>query len=786
MSLKMRRVLSVLLLLLSLLLSSAVPGLLTERPTALAPSSASRESYVNHEPIEIDNRVDFAGYGIPGAGSESEPYVIEDWHVDTTTSFQWCIRILLQDLDIHLVLRDCLFESQAGCLDVRVHGSLRIERCVILGECNIRNMVQFDFLESSLEIGTLDIYGAENCRIVGNIFVNADAYAVDCNAAMATVANNTFTDCDLGVGTWWPGSYNVTRNAFTRTALGVFCNGASTYVAENNFTSGETALSVAGVLAENNRISNYTTALHLFVNGGHVTFRHNTVSNVSVGIEGYRSFECNISDNDIEVTGPYAMDLDRCRQMRISDNRMIGGTIRIENYSALADSMVLEGNTVNGLDFLVMVNRQNIEVLGTEIAQGFLVGCKNCTITGGLFEDLPVAIALYNSQGLTVRGIEVTGCARGLDIESTTSTHIENCAFVSSGLDIYGMELAHYNHTTSNVTLNGGPVAFIHGLSNETFYLDSYAQVLFFGGENVDLVGEYMEPGSTGVTIAGCSNYTLSGMAIGNFTRRGLLLFGSTNCTISSNTFEDNAEALAVVSCTHCVIRNNTFTGNAAGIHMGDPTSLYRPVANFVFYNRFSGNTLHAWDQECGNKWDDGVSMGNWWAPYSGGCVVIPSYGITYDMESNFTKPLDRFPNGLVGDPFAPVIIGPPDESVLEGREKLTIEWDVRDRYLGYYYIYVNSTLVKWEMCKLYAPPIYLTLWNLTRGFYNVTLVAMDMSCNVAVDTVFVYVTAGTSTTQGTDEGLASFALVISGTAAAALVTVIGVHLYLKKKGAPG
>jgi parallel beta-helix repeat protein len=731
------------------------------------------------EPIIIDSVGEFASYGIPGSGSESDPYRIEGFYI--TETWGWCIRVLLRYENIHVVVRDCQLISDSGAIDIRVSGGITIERCTIIGDAIMRHAGVLHFRNCTLQVGTGDIYGIGVGEIADNTFLNTEEYAIDCNAEEAAVTGNTFTDCELGVGTWWPGTYHVEHNWFDGSRIGIFCNGADTHVDHNNFTNCDTAIDAAGVTAEHNVIDECDVGLHIFTNGGDLAFRHNNVSATRVGIEAVRSYNCNISENDIQVTGALAMDLDRCCEFFIINNRMMGGGIRIENYTALGDTLIVEGNTVNRLTLLVLVNQKNAEVDGSGIAQGFLVRCLNCTIIGGSFQDLPVGIVLQDSDDSEVKEASFINCTSGLYIHSSENSTIKDCIFVDCGLDVYGMELSHYYHEVVNVTIDGRPMVMAQGLSDEPFNITECGELVLVDGDNVTLTGEYMSGGSTGVTLAGCANCRIAGMSIIGFSQRGLLLFQSVNCTVSENHFEGNEEALVIVTCTDCVVMNNTFIGNVLGLHAGDRESVFRPVANSFYYNNFTGNSQNALDQECGNLWDDGMAMGNWWTPYYGGCVLIPVTGISYYEESNWTRPADRYPNGQVGDPFSPVIVSIGSLSMAEGEVGVDVEWDVRDSYLGYYYIYVNGSLVKWERCGIVLPRIFLSLNGFTVGYYNITLMAMDLSLNSSSDMVALIVVSETASSTSGDGSMAAAANLVIWLAAAAVALGVAAILIRSK-----
>jgi hypothetical protein len=89
---------------------------------------------------------------------------------------------------------------------------------------------------------------------------------------------------------------------------------------------------------------------------------------------------------------------------------------------------------------------------------------------------------------------------------------------------------------------------------------------------------------------------------------------------------------------------NNTISYNSIGVRI-DSGCFY----NTIYLNRFVNNAEQARDFGKFNRWDDGISLGNYWSDYEG----IGPYQINGDARSR-----DHHPEGRTDTPNAlPLIL---------------------------------------------------------------------------------------------------------------------------------
>ncbi len=153
-------------------------------------------SYVDHDPIVINDNQGFADQGWPGSGTEEDPYVISGLNI---TSNDICI--FIYGTSMYFIIRDCVISSAGTSLGYGIHvvgaqhGS--IQKCIvshhtvgisIMGctDCALKNNTV-----SQCERG-MDLQGAEDCRVIGNTVTENNVYGVVIvESSDCTITNNT-------------------------------------------------------------------------------------------------------------------------------------------------------------------------------------------------------------------------------------------------------------------------------------------------------------------------------------------------------------------------------------------------------------------------------------------------------------------------------------------------------------------------------------------------------------------------------------------------------------------
>jgi parallel beta-helix repeat protein len=105
----MRKKIALALLVVGIIFTSLVINTLKSASTSKERDSKSSLilSLTSHDPIFIDNDIDFVDYGFPGNGSKINPYIIEDYSFENE-SFAG---IYIKDTNDHFVIQNCFADS---------------------------------------------------------------------------------------------------------------------------------------------------------------------------------------------------------------------------------------------------------------------------------------------------------------------------------------------------------------------------------------------------------------------------------------------------------------------------------------------------------------------------------------------------------------------------------------------------------------------------------------------------------------------------------------------------
>ncbi|MHA2432419.1 MAG: hypothetical protein ACXADO_04235, partial [Candidatus Thorarchaeota archaeon] len=119
------------------------PTVLSMIPSTLGPALPAKQvqysangfspaQTASDPPLLIDGDDDMAGLGIPGDGSQNNPYIIEDLNISIGSP---CIQIA--DVSAHFVIRNCFLRALAGtCLRITNVSDSVVENCILIGAVN--------------------------------------------------------------------------------------------------------------------------------------------------------------------------------------------------------------------------------------------------------------------------------------------------------------------------------------------------------------------------------------------------------------------------------------------------------------------------------------------------------------------------------------------------------------------------------------------------------------------------------------------------------------------------
>ena len=166
-------------------------------------SSSSLQALVDHAPFEITSDDNFTDYGFAGIGTRSDPYIISDYNITTSSTRG----IYVKDTTKHFIIRDCYIETGGYGIhfDTVTAGTAIIYDSVLKenaweGICldyapsvSILNVTMIDNAFNGL-----DLYYSPGLNFVNNTLIDNRGYGVDLwHSANSTLINNTFYNCGV-------------------------------------------------------------------------------------------------------------------------------------------------------------------------------------------------------------------------------------------------------------------------------------------------------------------------------------------------------------------------------------------------------------------------------------------------------------------------------------------------------------------------------------------------------------------------------------------------------------
>ena len=607
--------------------------ILAEDASALAP----------HDPILIESDDGFNSTNgvIGGAGTVSDPYIIDGWEIQAYGADG----IQVRNTTAHFIV------SNVSVLNGNWYWN-----GISLNNVTNATVKDSQFTDNNYGVRVIESPGTtvQNCSFTRNYAAggyggvqidHSDAAQVsDCSGS--NVHNLAFVNGSSGVtvlGNSCQGTYasptvlvtysngtTVHDNQITSAAYGVWLAWATnSSVTDNSFSSCDNDVEV--------QFSNWTS-----LTGNRM---ENSLSN---GISLGGSHDINVWDNVIRYSGGFGVYLVQAKNCSVSGNEFLHCGIVIEgstladfnSHSITTDNIVTYESNGTNSSAPVYYWKDTLGLVVDELTAGQLIvaNCSSVVVQDMELADCDVGLQMAYVSDVFVYNVTVSDCKDGIRI-------FECSQLVMSGMTVTSM-------TSTN---HGDGLSIIHGdhveVSDSTFSSCGQRAVVISDATSVSVINNAITQSHLGLTLESCDQAIVRNNTVTAIDYEGMTLRGGSNGTIAFNTVFSCDNGVRVEFTENVSVVGNNISHNVRG------ALLNYAVWCYVHHNTFWENSLYQalTANDCQVSWDDGYpSGGNYWSDYSGDDVyhgpdqnISGPDGLGDTPYSTYDDVFDRYP--LVG-----------------------------------------------------------------------------------------------------------------------------------------
>ncbi|MHA1166919.1 MAG: NosD domain-containing protein [Candidatus Hodarchaeales archaeon] len=294
----------------------------------IKPISPSSTSLIDHDPVSITSDADFVSLGCSGDGSSENPYIIEDYRIETSEEKA----ISISSTSSYFVIRNCFLVANARGIDISD---------VADGTATVINNTCSDSVYGMYIWSTTDV------AVSNNDLINNDYGLFIHSCPNSNVTSNNCFDNDRGILLRYSPSSNVINNTFTNDGGLDFdetsVNDYQSNTVDNNTVNGKEF----GYLVEqaNTTISDPKFGQLFLIGCSNVTVTNQQLINVSLGMR-LRYGNGNIITNNSITSISMGIRLDWETDTKICNNTIKGGYTPI--YNRVSSWTVISNNTCYG------------------------------------------------------------------------------------------------------------------------------------------------------------------------------------------------------------------------------------------------------------------------------------------------------------------------------------------------------------------------------------------------------------------------------------------------------
>jgi parallel beta-helix repeat protein len=609
--------------------------------------------------ILIDGNANFTGAnGITyGNGTESDPYIIENYNISASINNS----IEIRNTDAHFIIRNMSLHS----------GKLVTNYGIFL--YNVTNALIDNVTSYNNYYGIMISYSTKVTVTSSRFLSNRDGIYLS-NSPYVNITNcDTFSNGNNGLIISSSDNSNIIENEIMYNQnYGIYIDSSDNNLILDNNVSTSTSLiyllsSHYNKIFSNNiwQCDNYGIYL---TSSQHNNISLNSVTKTMYGIHPWFSPYTTIWNNNISHNSFAAVSLSHSSNTVVTKNKCLsnGGfgiqtkgesnsnTIMHNELTDASFGIALEDPSVNneitknklignyyGLHLKMDSDSNRIRFnTVTNNFIGIFAGASNLIdLISNTISDNENGIKLHGSTNADLIDNTITSSnSSAIILKDTTSTVMTDNILTGSGLVMEGSALGHWNtHSidTTN-TVDSNPVHYWKDRTEGTVPA-GVAQVILANCFNIIVDSLSLSNSSSAIALGFSSGNTVVNNTVSDNDHYGIYLSNSDDNVVYGNTANRNQDAgIYIENSQGNMIRKNTLINNQKGIRLDSSNSnvlrsnhvayntlgihLTSSVSNEIYTNTFMENLNQTYLEYNGpNKWNLGYSTcGNYWSDYTG------------------------------------------------------------------------------------------------------------------------------------------------------------------------
>jgi parallel beta-helix repeat protein len=523
-----------------------------------------------------------------GSGTETDPYVIENWVINASTA----PGIHIHNTTAYFIIRNCAVKNG----DPGYHGIIlenvrngAIEN--VISQWNSGSILLEDSQNNRLENNvctndgdeSIHLQNSQNNTILNNTVKNTYGYGILLeNSDNNTISNNTVRESWAGVRLSMGSDNNtISGNTLENNDWGIYLRESSNNIISNNMVRNNFDGIHLTENSDNNTIDNNTVetpwgdGINIQQGSDNNTITNNTVENSWDGIEIWDSGNNVVSNNAVRNNRGDGIDLDWSNNNIISNNAVAnnrwGGIEIWHSDNNTVSNNAVENNSAEGIylyysDNNILENNRIENV--TEQGINIDVSHGN-SIENNRIENAMEGIRVYGSENNTFENNLVENSWTGMWISQSKNIKLrgnllENNRYSFAVLgNLIEDKIDYYIHDIDNSNLiNGKPIIYLVGENNLTIDRDNqFGFVGLVRCENVAIENIFLENNWMGLLLMNVANIVIENNVYFRHNIFGIFADNLKNLEIRDSVLENNACG-AFIFADNIVFENNYLKNN--------------------------------------------------------------------------------------------------------------------------------------------------------------------------------------------------------------------------------